>query len=654
MAIKLIRDIIIDTSNIKASGEVRAFNVLGEQGAVFSLQVKNEDSSYYNFDTQAFQTAETKLSAVKLTSTQYDGTIKFPSVSDADHYDIYLFAELNEDTKHSEYIEVRRDDNTIDINSSKGSNSGLVQKIIYQTLDVTVTLNSFSPNGTVTGTVGNQEITTSRDKSTSNIPFSFPFTVTSTRTLSILKQPSINDILSYVSLTVGAAPLTIDDEDIYPAASNTDDVGGDFSAASGHKIVMVSSVASNMAVGDKITSAETTSTVGGSSHSFDVPLADGDLKIILDEGVGSKASVGDRITIDLAPSLLGMGDVVALFDSHVFVVGAINPDGDNANEFSVNIEGSRPEGTNDDGSGAYIIPTGSELRFSSRTNRELVKVGALNPDTDNVREFSVVDSSGSNLNIGFREEQTLTFSNQRNYRWPVSNIYYLTEGMRTVAGTNFSAAPTIKEYLTQTTYLEGTPNEFSVDNVRVPGIEPAGTSTTPSTPVRSRNATTNVETITQTGNVVFSHQANLDYAGDTIKLFSYGTDEIKRMTGYELEFSDLKVELAKITTTTTSAVANSTSVPITARDGIMDGISTVKGIGIGAGASTPTVSSGAGSVTGAGTIVLSSAQTLEKGITLTFPGAGSVATISGNIKINKVGNENVLLSFDLEKILKMH
>ena len=108
MAIKLIRDIIIDTSNIKASGEVRAFNVLGEQGAVFSLQVKNEDSSYYNFDTQAFQTAETKLSAVKLTSTQYDGTIKFPSVSDADHYDIYLFAELNEDTKHSEYIEVNK------------------------------------------------------------------------------------------------------------------------------------------------------------------------------------------------------------------------------------------------------------------------------------------------------------------------------------------------------------------------------------------------------------------------------------------------------------------------------------------------------------------------------------------------------------------
>ena len=69
--------------------------------------------------------------------------------------------------------------------------------------------------------------------------------------------------------------------------------------------------------------------------------------------------------------------------------------------------------------------------------------------------------------------------------------------------------------------------------------------------------------------------------------------------------------------------------------------------------SSPTVASGAGSVTGAGAIVLSAAQTLESGVTLTFPGAGSVATITGNIKINKAGNENVILRFDLDKFLTM-
>ena len=66
------------------------------------------------------------------------------------------------------------------------------------------------------------------------------------------------------------------------------------------------------------------------------------------------------------------------------------------------------------------------------------------------------------------------------------------------------------------------------------------------------------------------------------------------------------------------------------------------------------VVSGAGSVTGAGTIVLSAAQTLEDQIQLTFPGASTTATITGNIKINKVGNEDLNISFDLEKLLTMH
>ena len=69
--------------------------------------------------------------------------------------------------------------------------------------------------------------------------------------------------------------------------------------------------------------------------------------------------------------------------------------------------------------------------------------------------------------------------------------------------------------------------------------------------------------------------------------------------------------------------------------------------------SSPIVVSGAGSVTGAGTIVLNAPQTLESGVTLTFLGAGSVATITGNIKVNKVGNENAVLRFDVEKFLTM-
>ena len=226
--------------------------------------------------------------------------------------------------------------------------------------------------------------------------------------------------------------------------------------------------------------------------------------------------------------------------------------------------------------------------------------------------------------------------------------------MKQISSTYFTSQPTIEEYLTQTTVNEGEPNQYRIDNVRIPALEPAGTATTPSTPVTTRDGTTKVETIAQTGNVTFSEQALLTFGGGAnATIFSYGTSEINRLTGYDVEFTDLAVALTPITTTTTAASDNSTSVVITNRIGISDNISAVSGIGIDSSVANPTVASGAGSVTGAGTIVLSAAQTLESGITLTFPGAGSVATITGNIKVNKVGNENVVLRFDLEKFLSM-
>ena len=233
--------------------------------------------------------------------------------------------------------------------------------------------------------------------------------------------------------------------------------------------------------------------------------------------------------------------------------------------------------------------------------------------------------------------------------------------------------------------------------------------------------------------MVFSDQALLSFASTTPNIYAYGVNEINYLTGHDVEFSDLAVELTEVTTTTTAAVNSSTSVPITNRAGIMDAISGISGIGIdttivgtdtvnGAIAAntkivmdanvantmsvgdrvtsseisalltvtvaalnpdgdnvkefsvseaitisdgvtlsfsnqkntTPTVVSGAGSVTGAGTIVLSAAQTLESGTELTFPKASTIATITGNIKVNKVGNANVSLQFDLERLLTMH
>ena len=62
---KIIRNFQIDTSDIKASGETRQFVIAGDKGAIFSLEIKS-GNNYYNFQTNLFQTTETKLSNITM------------------------------------------------------------------------------------------------------------------------------------------------------------------------------------------------------------------------------------------------------------------------------------------------------------------------------------------------------------------------------------------------------------------------------------------------------------------------------------------------------------------------------------------------------------------------------------------------------------
>ena len=614
---KVIRDFNLDTSDINAAGEIRTFEITGDSGAVFSLQIKN-GNNYYNFQTNLFQSNKTGLTDITINKNSYTGNITFPKVAAGAQYDIFLFSETNYNTKHASYVEVRSDDGSIDINSSTGSNSNLVQKVIYQTLDVTITISGFSPNGRVTGSIEEAAtITASRGKNTSKIPFTLNWDVTSTRTLTINRQPTTADVLAFAEATIGD-PVNITGEDIYPTVT-----------------------AANKVVNEAVTSGT---------------------NVTMDDDYTGLWAVGDRIT----------GNAV----------------------------------------------------LDARTQETAVTVTAVNVGS-NAKVFTMSEA------IAIADDETLSFSNRRNHRWEISSTSFdvgkITPGMRTSEGVK------IAQYLQQTTVLEGEKGEYKVDNVRVPALD-----TLNQKPISSRNGTTKVLTTT-TGSstnpvyVTFNEQAKLVYSGTTEKIFSYGAPEIKRLTGYDLQFSDLAVTLKEIKTTTTAAVNDSLSLPVSDRAGIMDGISTVQGIGINTtvrgtdtadGAVTSGVKvvmdsnvadkmvvgdrivgnpvldqnivtvaalnpdddnvkefsmseaveiedntfltfisnndtgakvvSGAGSVTGAGTIVLSAAQTLEDQIQLTFPGASTTATITGNIKINKVGNEDLNISFDLEKLLTMH
>ena len=602
---KIIKEFNIDTSNIRAIGESRRFTISGDNGAEFSLEIKNEDSKYYNFNTKAFQTAKARLKNETIKNGVYTGSITFPKVGDDDQYDIYLWADHG--TKHSDNIEVRFPDNSIDINSSKGSNSTLVQKVIYQYTDLTLTMSAVSKNSlTAWGSVSvtNDTITLPRDKSVGKIPFSIIVTSAATRAITINSDPNNNDILSSITRTVGSTPDNINGENIYPAVSDTDTVDG--AVSSGIKVVMDNNVASKMAVGDKITASVKTDTVDGAVSATGT-------KIVMDNNVENNMFVGYTVTSTDGHFL----------NQNVYKVAALNPDGDNVKEFQ--ISPALPE----------ELADGVTLTFNPDINTAgVVTVAALNPDGDNVKEFSM--SSANKILDGV----TLSFSNRKNYRWPLNNIHNLNPGM-SVYGTNVTAGTVISAYNDTTTFLEGEIDEFTVVNESKPALD-----TLAAKPTMSAGVIT-----TQTGDVIFNNQQLFVLAGDTITIYGAGPSGIKQMTEYDIELSNLKVELQPVSTTTTSAVSNSTSIPVAERSGILDDISVISGIGIDSSSESPLVDSGAGTVSGSGTIVSNIAQTLESGIELTFKGASTTAIISGDIEVKKAGISNLTIYFDLESFL---
>jgi len=618
---KIIQAFDLDLSDINASGEVRSFTVKGSNNSEFRLEIKNEDNYYYNFTTNSFQVAQSTLKE-KAVGGSYNGRIKFPTVTDDDQYDIFLYAMPG--TKHALYNEVRFGDGSIDINSSTGSSSLIMQKVVHQYTDVTLTISNYSPSGTIElGSLSTKQIALSRGKSLSKTPFEISCSVTTAaKSYRIIKQPSANDVIAFIEPVIGSAPVDLPGEKIYPVVSNTDTVDGTgFAAGTAVKIVMDTNVADKMVVGDKITIATTalTDTVDGAVSSG--------VKVVMDNNVATKMAVGDRITATLS----GVPHVLLNQTNPTIVtVAALNPDGDNAKEFSM--------------SQAVGLADGETLTFTPKCNRELFTVAALNPDEDNAKEFSYVDSAGgTSSRFGVRDGATLSFSNQKNFSWPITKANLVKEGMIVVPGTNVTAGTMVGVYEDKTTIFEGTKDERVIIKNTRPAISTVG-----KTPTIAKGLIT-----AQDGDVVFDKQQVLALAGDTLKVGGYGESQIYNLYGYKVKFSDLKISLAEISTTTTSAVSNSTSVPIASRNGIIDAISTVSGIGINPSVANPTVASGAGAVSGAGTIVLSAAQTLEDGITLTFKGAGQTATISGNIEVLEVGTSSQNLRFDVEKLLSI-
>ena len=308
-------------------------------------------------------------------------------------------------------------------------------------------------------------------------------------------------------------------------------------------------------------------------------------------------------------------------DAGVILVTHLNPDGDNAKEFQIDT--------------ADTIADGTTLRFSSKVNRSHTTV-------------TVVETSGTATDftmsqaIQFRDNQPLTFTPRKNKRWPLDDISKLSIGTFILPGTNVTSDSFITNYENTTIINEGYDSEETLVLDTIPGLDTKG-----QTPTLTDGVVT-----TQPGSVIFNKQQALALGGDTISIAGYGQEKVLSNYGYEVLFTDLAVSLSAITTTTTSTVSNSTTVPVASVNGVLPGTTTISGIGIDPSVADPTIDSR--SVTsGAGNLELSAAQTLENGITLSYSGSGQVATITGNIEVIKAGTANQTIYFDVEKLLSI-
>lgn len=107
---KKINSLSINKSSLPSSATKLNYNITGEQGAVFSLQIKDSSSpnKFYNFETNTFTTtftSENTLSNITLANS-YTGNVTIPAASSGNTYKFLLFASPHFDTEMNRGLSV--------------------------------------------------------------------------------------------------------------------------------------------------------------------------------------------------------------------------------------------------------------------------------------------------------------------------------------------------------------------------------------------------------------------------------------------------------------------------------------------------------------------------------------------------------------------
>jgi len=610
-------------------GETRTFEIQADAGAVFDIEIHDDAAgsstfpkSYYNFDTKVFgeEKDQQRLQMVEATGQGYLFDVVFPAV------EFTVACTYNNDPTI-----VHADDGGKIVAGMTVTGTGIpdgsfVKSVTSNTrfelgdalggTDVDTTGGSVSL-GTLTfagikkytinvyaKTVSNIKTKHSDYKEFKNADGSVNINKSLGSNSDLLSKEIYQDVKKNIQLSCIAPRLEV---------ASTDSVNGTVSSSNRIVVDELATVLQNMALGDKVT------------------------------GTGIAAA------------------------SHVLIT-KINPDGDNVKEIEVNqavsvsdevlltvtpkFNGLTPSSSNT--TGGHVISLSSNSSLKTRFSITLTALAGRTfsasrlPTTADLCAITTVDFAAAANPIQGEGGEALF------YRWPVDNVAKLRNGMaldpsRRGTGQNTTAPAYISDYSASKTIMELDEKKYhtgvkssSIQEFYVKGIDAKGN------PIISMDR--NGVVSNQEGELTFStQQADALKSDAGVRIIGHGKQNIKALTGIEVEISNVKIESTNITTTTVGASSLSFSLAVSDASNISTG-STVSGANINPLAVNPKVLSKS-AATGAGTLTLSSVQSFEDGQTLNFDGCSNTLTITGEIEILKMGISDATLFFDVEKFI---
>jgi len=539
---KTIKNFNISTKDISHLGESRSFTIQGDEGAIFSLEIYDDEATpnYYNFNTQTWSTTKSGLYNIELTGGSYSDSITFPILGFVDATCDY------------------NNDPTIDHDDDNGA--------IQAGMLVTGT---GIPNGATVSSV------------TSDTRFELSASTTGG------------------SVTNGALR---------------------FSKLKTHNVDLRAVTKYNIKT----------------THRQLVEVRNPDNSININASSGSSSDLLRKLLYQDVKKILHLS---AIFPTDEFSsVGTV----DNSSVPDPNTTTRITTSTGKD------FTTNFTVVCTANGGRTLSSFR-----TPTINDFCAVKQiTFESAALAIPGENTS--SSSVFYRWPITNIAGLSEGMmldpgRSSTGTNTTTPASISKYRTTLSSTELDERKYytdivttTLDDVVVPGVDSFNN---PITSVDRNGVIT-----AQKGNIVFNvQQADALKSDANVRILAYGKRQIKDMTGMDIELSNIALTPTQISTTTTAAVNNSTTIPVTDATNISIA-STMRGVNVDSTVANPTVTLKS-AYTGAANLTVSSNQTLESGQTLFFDNASNVITITGTISVKNMALSDTTLYFDIERFL---